>query len=108
MPGLLEQADGAVDGGDRDLGVDRGGALVERLDVGVILGLAQDARDGPALLGDAQALVGAQLFDVDLAVHGSWIRSAAASKSSRHPGARRGIHFSLIRQEEVDPGPGPG
>ena len=38
--GLLEQADGAVDRGDRDLGVDRRGALVQRLDVGMILGFA--------------------------------------------------------------------
>ena len=36
--GFFEQADGAVDRGDRDVGIDRGGALVERLDVGMILG----------------------------------------------------------------------
>ena len=59
---LLEQADGAVDGGDRDVGVDRRGALVKRLDVGMILALAKDAGDDLALLGDAQALVGAQLL----------------------------------------------
>ena len=34
---FLEQAHGAVDGGDRDAGIDRGGAGVERLDVGMVL-----------------------------------------------------------------------
>src|ERR1043165_6490883 len=33
--GLLEQADGAVDCGDRDAGVGRGGAGMKRLDVGM-------------------------------------------------------------------------
>jgi hypothetical protein len=42
---------------------------MKRLDVGMILRFAQDARNGTALLGNAQALVGAELFDVDLAVH---------------------------------------
>ena len=37
---FLEQADRAVDGGDRDVGIDRGGAGVERLDVGMVLGFA--------------------------------------------------------------------
>jgi len=32
--GLFEQADGAVDGGDRDAGIDGGGAAVEGLDAG--------------------------------------------------------------------------
>ena len=78
-PGFLEQANGAVYGRDRNLGIDRRCALVKRLDVGMILRLAQHARDGAALLGDAQALVGAQLFDVDLAVHGAWLVGAAPS-----------------------------
>ena len=69
--GVLEQAHGAVDRGDRDLGVDRGGAFVERLDIGMIIGLAEHARDRAALFGNAEALVGAQLFDVDLAMHGA-------------------------------------
>src|SRR5688572_33465856 len=36
--GLFEQADRSIDGRDRDFGVDRGGALMERLDVWVIFG----------------------------------------------------------------------
>ena len=38
---FLEQANGAVDGGDRDAGIDRGGARVQRLDVGMVLGFAR-------------------------------------------------------------------
>ena len=81
---LLEQADSAIDRRDRDFGVDRGGALVKRLDVGVILGLAQHARDRAALLGDPEALVGAQLFDVDSTVHGprlKWRRDKSQPSS---------------------------
>ena len=63
--GLLEQAHGAVDGGDRDVRIDRRGARVQRLDVGMILAVAEHARDDLALLGDPQALVGAQRLDVD-------------------------------------------
>ena len=67
--GFLEQADGAVDGGDRDAGIDRRGALVQLLDVGMILGFAEHARDDLALLGDAQALFGAERLDIDAAGH---------------------------------------
>ena len=65
-PRLFEQADGAIDRRDRDVGIDRRGARMERLDVRMVLAVAKDPRDGLALLGDAQPLVGAQLFDVDL------------------------------------------
>ena len=66
---FLEQADGAVDGGDRDAGIDRGGAGVQRLDVGMILGFAEHAGDDLALLGDAEALFGAERLDIDAAGH---------------------------------------
>ena len=42
---FLEQANGPVDGRDRDLRVDGGGALMQRLDVGMIFGFRQDLRD---------------------------------------------------------------
>ena len=71
--GFLEQADRPVDGGDRDVRVDRGGAGVEGLDVGMVLAVAKNARDRLALFGDPQALVGAQRLDVDLAA--SWMVS---------------------------------
>ncbi len=72
---LLEQPDGAIDRRDRDPGIDRCGAFVKRLDVGVILRIAQHARDRAALFGDPEALVGAQLFDVDLARHAPRLES---------------------------------
>src|SRR5690606_18253979 len=62
---LFEQADGAIDGGDRNAAVDLGRAFIERLDVGMILRIRNDARDDPALLGDAQALFVAQRFKID-------------------------------------------
>src|SRR5690606_7771096 len=62
---LFEQAHGAVDGGDRNLRIDRGGPLVQLLDIGMILALRQDAGDHPPLLGYAQAAVGAELLEIN-------------------------------------------
>src|SRR3569623_1043635 len=67
--GLLEQPDGAVDCGDRHARVDRRGAFLDNLDVGMVVGFGQNASDDPALVGDAQALFIAQGFEVDLAWH---------------------------------------
>src|SRR5690348_4934648 len=58
-PRFLEQAHGPIDGCDRDIGIDCGSTCVERFHVGMILALAEHARNHLALLGDAQALVGA-------------------------------------------------
>jgi hypothetical protein len=66
---LLEQPDRSVDGGDGNVGIDRRSAGVQRLDVGVILAVAEHPRNGLALLGDPKALVGAQRLDVDLTRH---------------------------------------
>ena len=63
-PCFLEQADGAVDRGDRDLRVDRRCAGVERLDVGMVLGIGQDPRDDATLLGDPQAPLCAERFEI--------------------------------------------
>lgn len=63
--GLLEKAHRPVHGRNRDFRVNRRGSLVQSLDVGMILGLRQNPRDDPPLLGDPQALVCAQGFDVD-------------------------------------------
>ena len=38
---LLEQAHRPVDGGDRDAGIDGGGAAMDLLHVGMVLGLGQ-------------------------------------------------------------------
>src|SRR5487761_735964 len=59
---LLEQAHGAIDGGDADARINRDGAAVDLLDIGMIGRFRQHARDDPALLGHLQALVEAKLF----------------------------------------------
>src|SRR3954447_9085258 len=66
---FLEQTDGAVDGGDGDARIDRGRARVQRLDVGMILRFAEHPGDHLALLGDPQALFGAERLDIDAAGH---------------------------------------
>ncbi len=68
-PGFLEQADGAVDRGDRDAGIDLGGPLVEPFDIGVVDAFGQHPRNHAALLGDAQAPLGAERFDIDWLIH---------------------------------------
>src|SRR6185369_40821 len=67
--GLLEQPDGAVDGGNRDVRVDRSRARVQRLDVGMVLAVAEHARDHLALLGDSKTLVGAERLNIDRTRH---------------------------------------
>ncbi len=70
-PRFLEQADRPVNGGDRDIRIDRRRARVERFDVRMVLAVAEHAGDHLALLGDAQTLVGAQCLDVDGTRHSS-------------------------------------
>ena len=62
--GVFEQAHGAIDRGNGDAVVHLGAAPVKLLDVGVVVGGRQHARDGAALLGHAHALGGAQRFDI--------------------------------------------
>ena len=76
--GLLEQADGAIDGRDRDVRVDRGRPRMERLDVRMVLAVAENTGDRLALFGDAQPLVGSELLYVDRAMHGGNLGSLAA------------------------------
>src|SRR5215210_5984546 len=71
---LFEQAHGAVDGGDRDVRIDRRRPRVERLDVWVVLAVAEHPRNHLALLGDAEALVGAQRLDIDLSRHRALVK----------------------------------
>ena len=74
-PRLLEQAHGAIDGGDRDVRVDRDGAAVQFLGIGMVVGFGHHAGDHAALLGHAQALFRACLLDAIQiqcrAIHGS-------------------------------------
>jgi hypothetical protein len=44
---------------------------MQRLDVGVVLGLGQHARDHAALLGDPEPAFGAQRLEIDRLVQGS-------------------------------------
>src|SRR5947209_17648987 len=75
---LLEQPNRPIDGGDRDVRIDRRGAGVQRLDVGMVLAFAEHARDRLALLGNTQPFVGAQRLDVDVTRH--------SAKLSARPG----------------------
>src|SRR5579875_85023 len=59
---LFKQAHGAVDGGDADARIDRGGAAVDLFDIGMVGRFRQHARDDPALLGHLQALIEAELL----------------------------------------------
>ena len=52
---FLEQAHGAIDRGDRDLGIDCGSARMEQFHIGVIIAFGQYLGDDPALFGNAQA-----------------------------------------------------
>src|SRR5579863_6851030 len=52
--GLFEQSHGAIDGGDADVRVDRGGAPVDLLDIGMVGRIGQHPRDHAALLGHLQ------------------------------------------------------
>ena len=45
--GLFEEADGAIDGCDRDAAVDRCGAFMQGLDIGMVIGFGEDARASP-------------------------------------------------------------
>ncbi len=86
---FLEQADRPVDGRDRDARVERGGAAMDLLDVGMVDRRRQDARDRPALLGDAQPLGRAQRLDIDRAAHRIRRPAAAATLESHGRGRKR-------------------
>jgi hypothetical protein len=60
---LLEEADRAVYRGDADMRVDLDGAAMDLLDIRMIGGVRQDARDHPALLRHLQSLVDAELLE---------------------------------------------
>src|SRR3546814_5394582 len=59
---FLEHAHRAVDGGDRDARVDGGSAVVQLLDIRMVVRRAQDLRNHPALVGHAHAELFAKLF----------------------------------------------
>ena len=55
--GLLEQAHRAIDRGDGDMRIDGGRALMKLLDIRMVVGFREHARDHPALLRHLQTLV---------------------------------------------------
>ena len=57
---LFEQAQGSVDGRERDAGIDRVGTAMDFLDVGVVACLREHTRDDAPLAGHAQPLFRAQ------------------------------------------------
>ncbi len=59
---LFEEAHGAVDGGEGNAGIDLGGALMQQLDVRMILRFGEYAGDDPTLVGHLQPLFDAQPF----------------------------------------------
>ncbi|VWX46944.1 hypothetical protein NOVOSPHI9U_10400 [Novosphingobium sp. 9U] len=83
--GLLEQAHGAIDGGDRDARIDLRRTLMQLLDVRMIGALGQHLGDDAALLGDAQATLSAESFDVDGLVHVVFLGVAANALRRRRP-----------------------
>ena len=86
--GLFEQAHRAIHRRDRDARIDCRRTRVDLLDVGMIFGLGQDAGDHLALLGDAKALVGAKLLDIDRSVHGPKVRGSSRQRKGE-PAVRR-------------------
>lgn len=60
---LLQQAHGAVDGGNRDARIQLHRAAVQLLHVGVVVGVRQDARDHAALPRHLEAPFDAEAFD---------------------------------------------
>src|SRR3546814_8401425 len=66
---FFEQPHRAVDGGDGNARIDDDGPRMQRLDIGMIGGLAQHPRDDATLFGHSQALLVAKGFDIDHMSH---------------------------------------
>src|SRR5690606_15850510 len=58
-----EESDRPIDGRDRNTGIDLGRAPINLLDVGVVFGIRQHARDDAALLGHFQPPVDTQALE---------------------------------------------
>src|SRR3546814_11738347 len=66
---FFEQPHRAVDGGDGNARIDDDGPRMQRLDIGMIGGLAKHTRDDATLFGHSQALLVAKGFDLDHLSH---------------------------------------
>src|SRR5437763_1566395 len=58
-----KQLEGAVDGGQRDTRIERIGAPIDLLDIGVVLGPREDAGNDASLPRHPQPILGAQILD---------------------------------------------
>ena len=67
--GFLEQANGAVYRGNRDAGIDGGGAFMQLFDIGMVGAVRQDFCNDATLFGDPKAAFCAKSFDVDGLMH---------------------------------------
>ena len=68
-PGLFEQPHGTIDRGNRNPGVNCDRALMQFLDVGVVIALRKHPRDDTALLGYAKPACCAKRLNIDRMVH---------------------------------------
>ena len=66
---LFKQPDSAIDGGNRNAGIDCNRTLMQLFNVGMICAFGQHARDHPPLFGDAQATFRAKSFYIDCLSH---------------------------------------
>ncbi len=61
--GLFEKPNRPIDGGYRYARIALDRALIDLIDIGMVVDLGQDLRDGAALIGHLEAFVGADPFD---------------------------------------------
>ncbi len=90
-PLLLEEIDGAIDGRERDLGIDRMRTAKHFLRVWMILCFGQHARNHAPLPGHAQSMIGAEPLDagarlVDRAGHREGLSAVPAKAWSASVG----------------------
>ena len=84
--GFLEKPHRPIDGGDGNVGIDRGRAAMHGLDVGMIRRLRKDARDHAPLVGHLETAFGAQQLKL-----GFVIRHATIPYTGRPAGYSWGV-----------------
>jgi hypothetical protein len=66
--GFFEQADRAVDRRNRNAWIDLVRAVMNHFNIGMVIGFGQNPRNHAPLFSNPQALVGAELFEIDTLV----------------------------------------
>src|SRR3989344_1776462 len=87
--GLFEQPHGAIHGRDGDARIDGRGTFMQPLDIGMIIGFGQHARDHAPLIGDPQTTIGAQRLQVDFLAHAAPFAMPLLVEASPPHGERR-------------------